>query len=125
MQKPILIAVLFLLTFFIDNSCFSQSQKLHCFAPFQGKRVFCSTEHNEKAFITIKGNQVSVVMGNRKIKGTYKRNKVLLTNDPSEILYRKNAGKYHYGTFYVIARDYLSILESENGEYAYFYELCK
>ena len=109
MKRFILIALIFFLTFFISNIGFSQIQKPHYFAPFQGKKVFCSTENNEKAFVTIKGNQVNIIIGNRKITGTYKSNKILLTNDASEIEYRKNAGKYHYGTYYVIAKDYLSI----------------
>lgn len=126
MQKLIQITILLLLGFFIANNSFSQIQKPHYFPPFQGKKVFCSTEYNEKAFVTIKGNQVNIVIGNRKITGIYKSSKILLTNDPNEIEYRKNVPtKYHYGTYYVIEKDYLSILESENGEYAYSYELCK
>ena len=95
------------------------------YAPFQGKKVFCSSNHEEKAFISIKGNQVNIVIGKRKITGIYKKNKILLTNDPDEIEYRKNASdKYHYGTYYVIEKDYFSILLAENGEYDY-YVLCK
>jgi hypothetical protein len=114
MQKLILIAILFPFTFVIGKNSFSQIQKTHYFGPFQGK-----------AFVTIVGNHVSIFIGKRKITGIYKSSKVLLTNDSDEIEYRKYAGKYHYGTYYVIAKDYLSILESENGEYAYSYELCK
>ncbi|MEP7233321.1 MAG: hypothetical protein ABI691_23885 [Ginsengibacter sp.] len=125
MKKLVLISISFLLTLFTSDSGFSQTQKSHYFAPFQGKKVFCSTDHEEKAFVTIKGNAVNVIIGKKKITGTYKSNKILLTNDPGEIEYRKTAGKYHYGTFYVIATDYVSILEPENGEYPYTYELCK
>jgi hypothetical protein len=125
MQKLILIAILFPFTFVIGKNSFSQIQKTHYFGPFQGKKVFCSTSYNEKAFVTIVGNHVSIFIGKRKITGIYKSSKVLLTNDSDEIEYRKYAGKYHYGTYYVIAKDYLSILESENGEYAYSYERCK
>ncbi len=50
---------------------------------------------------------------------------MLLTNDPDEIVYRKNTpDNYHYGTYYVIGKDYFSILLAENGEYDY-YVLCK
>ncbi len=122
MQKFILISVL---TLFINSSSFNQTLTQHYFAPFQGKKVFCSTTQNEKAFITIKGNQVNIVIGNKKITGIYKSRKILLTNDPAEIEYRKSAGKYHYGTYYVIEKNYVSILEPENGEYPYTYELCK
>ena len=125
MQKLTLIAGLFLLTFFIGDSSFSQTRKPHYLAPFQGGKVFCSTGHDEKAFVTIKGNHVNIIIANKKITGTYKSSKILLTNDPGEIEYRKNARKYHYGTYYVIAKDYVSILEPENGEYPYTYEVCK
>ncbi len=95
------------------------------YAPFQGKKVFCSTAHDEKAFVSIKGNQVNIIIGKRKITGIYKKKKILLTNDSDEIEYRKNAqDKYHYGTYYVIEKDFFSILLAENGEYDY-YVLCK
>lgn len=122
MQKFVFIITLFVLT---SRSGNAYSQKAHFFAPFQGQKIFCATEYKQKAFVTIKANQVTILIDKRKITGTYKSKKILLTNDPNEIQYRKNAGKYHYGTYYVIAKDYLSILESENGEYAHTYELCK
>jgi hypothetical protein len=122
MQKIIFSITLFV---FISISSNGYFQKPHFFAPFQGKKVFCSTEHSEKVLVSITGNQVTIVIGKRKIIGNYKSTKILLTNDPEEISYRKTAGKYHYGTYYVIQNDYLSILEPENGEYAYTYELCK
>lgn len=125
MQKLILISVFFVLILFISNKGFNQTQTQHYFAPFQGKKVFCSINQNGKVFITIKGNQVNIVIGNKKIMGTYKSRKILLTNDPAEIEYRRSAGKYHYGTYYVIDKNYVSILEPENGEYPYTYELCK
>ncbi len=125
MKILILISIFFLLTFFIEYNGFSQTQKPHYFAPFQGKKVFCSTDHAEKAFVAIKGNAVNIIIGNKKITGTYKSDKILLTNDPGEIEYRKTAAKYHYGTYYVIAKDFVSILEPENGEYPYTYEFCK
>lgn len=100
-------------------------KKPHYFAPFQGKKVFCSSEQNEKIFVTINGNAVKIIIGNKKIAGIYKSTKILLTNNPAERAYRKTAGKYHYGSYYVIAKDYVSILEPENGEYPYNYQLCK
>lgn len=119
--------ICFIITVFVltSQSGNTYSQKAHFFAPFQRQKIFCATEYKQKAFVTIKANQVTILIDKRKITSTYKSKKILLTNDPKEIQYRKNAGKYHYGTYYVIAKDYLSILESENGEYAYTYELYK
>jgi|SRR6185312_732317 len=122
MQKIIFSIALFTLISISGNA---YSQKVRFFAPFQGKKFFCSTRHSEKALVSISGNQVTIVIGKRKIIGNYKSTKILLTNDPEEIAYRKTAGKYHYGTYYVVQKDYFSILEPENGEYAYTYELCK
>ena len=122
MQKFFFIITLFVLT---SQSGNTYSQKVHFFTPFQGQKVFWATVYKQKALVNIKANQVTILIDKRKITGTYKSKKILLTNDPKEIQYRKNAGKYHYGTYYVIAKDYLRILESENGEYAYTYELCK
>ena len=122
MQKFVFIIILFML--FLQGST-AYTQTVHFFAPFQGQKIFCATEYKMKAFVTIKGNQVTILIDKRKITGTYKSKKILLTNDPKEIEYRKYAGKHHYGNFYVIDKDYLSILESENGEYAYSYQLCK
>lgn len=91
------------------------------YAPFQGKKVFCSTEYKQKVFVTINGNNVNIVIGKKKMTGIYKKSEVLLTNDPKEIEYRKNApGKYHYGSYYVIGKDYFSVLLGENGEYSYY-----
>ena len=64
-------------------------------------------------------------MGNRKITGIYKGRKTLLTNDANEIEYRKNTANNHYGTYYVVAKDYVGISEPKNGGYAYTYEVCK
>ena len=122
MQKFVFILILFVLSL---QSGTAFTQMVHFFAPFQGKKIFCATEYTEKVFVTIKGNQVTIQIEKRKITGTYKSKKILLTNDPKEIEYRKYGGKYHYGSFYVIDKEYLSILESENGEYAYSYQLCK
>ncbi len=122
MQKIVFSITLFVLISVSSNAYF---QKTNFFAPFQGENFFCSKEYSEKIVVSIKGNRVTIVIGKRKIIGNYKSSKILLTNDPEEIAYRKNAGKYHYGTYYVIGKDYLSILEPENGEYAYTYELCK
>lgn len=121
MQKFVFIISLFVLSLQNDNA---YSQTVQFFAPFQGKNTFCATGYKQKAFVTIKGNQVTILINKKKITGTYKSKKILLTNDPKEIEYRKYAGKYHYGNFYVIDKEYLSILESENGEYAYSYQLC-
>ena len=66
MKKLILISIFLLLTLLISKSGFSQTQKPHYFAPFQGKKVFCSTDHDEKAFVTIKGNQLNIIIGNKK-----------------------------------------------------------
>ena len=91
--------------------------------PFQGKKTFCSADNDAKYFVTIKGNNVVIVIGNIKITGLYKKDK-LFTNDPDEIEYRKFAPKNNYGKYYVIGIDYFSILNSENSEYRYF-TLCK
>lgn len=92
-------------------------------SPFQGKKIFCSADSDAKYLVTIKGNSVLIVIDNKKITGVYKKDK-LFTNDPEEIEYRKFAPKNNYGKFYVIATDYFSILNPENGEYRYFTE-CK
>lgn len=95
------------------------------YAPFQGKKIFCSDERKEKIVVTIKGNNVNIVTESGKISGVYKNNKVLITNDPNEAEYRRYAaGSHHYGTYYVIEVDYLSVLLGENGEYDSF-SLCK
>ena len=110
MQKFIPIAIFFLFSFFVYDTSLHNIQKVHFFAPFQGKRDFCSTERNEKIIVSIKANHVNIIIGERKISGTYKTRKILLTNDPGEIEYRKNApSKYHYGNYYVIEKDHLSI----------------
>jgi hypothetical protein len=97
--------------------------KVTIYAPFQGKKAFCAYGSKSKYFVTINGNNVVIVTGKTKITGAFKKDK-LFTNDPEEIEYRKFAGKYNYGKYYVIDTDYFSILNSENGEYRY-YTLCK
>ncbi|MEP7231635.1 MAG: hypothetical protein ABI691_15345 [Ginsengibacter sp.] len=97
--------------------------KATIYAPFQGKKAFCAYGSESKYFVAIKGNNVLIVNGKTKITGAFKKDK-LFTNDPEEIEYRKLAGKYNYGKYYVIGADYFSILNSENGEYRY-YTLCK
>jgi hypothetical protein len=91
--------------------------------PFQGKRHFCSNESNIIYDVEIKGNNVIISYGKIKIKGIFK-NRLLFTNDPDEVEYRHNAGRYNYGKYYVIGKDYFSKLNSENGEY-FYYQLCK
>jgi len=91
--------------------------------PFQGKRYFCSEESKKVYSVEIKGNNVVISYEKIKIKGLYK-NGLLFTNDPEEIEYRHNAGKYNYGKYYVIGQDYFSILNPENGEY-FYHQLCK
>jgi hypothetical protein len=68
--------------------------------------------------VEIKGNNVVISYEKIKIKGVFK-NGLLITNDPEEMEYRHNAGKYNYGKYYVIETDYFSVLNSENGEYFY------
>lgn len=97
--------------------------KITIYAPFEGKKAFCAYGSESKYIVTIKGNNVLIVTGKTKITGAFKKDK-LFTNDPQEIEYRKFAGKYNYGKYYVIGADYFSILNSENGEYRY-YTLCK
>ena len=92
-------------------------------APFQGKRTFCSAESDTKYSVTIKGNNVLIIVDNKKITGVYKKDK-LFTNDAGEIEYRKFAPKNNYGKFYVIATDFFSVLNAENSEYSYF-TVCK
>ncbi|MEO6289538.1 MAG: hypothetical protein ABIO76_06440 [Ginsengibacter sp.] len=101
----------------------TQNNKVTIYAPFQGKKAFCAYGSESKYIVTIKGNNVLIVTGKIKITGTFKKDK-LFTHDPEEIEYRKFAGKYNYGKYYVIGADYFSILNSENGEYRY-YTLCK
>jgi hypothetical protein len=91
--------------------------------PFQGKRRFCSTGSKQVYNVEIKGNDVMITYDKIKIKGVFK-NGLLFTNDPEEVEYRHNAGKYNYGKYYVIGADYFSVLNSENGEYSY-HQLCK
>ena len=91
--------------------------------PFQGKRRFCSSESRMTYDVEISGNNVVISYEKIKIKGVFK-NGLLLTNDPAEIEYRRNSGKYNYGKYYVIGADYFSVLNSENGEY-FYYHLCK
>ncbi len=91
--------------------------------PFQGKRHFCSYETSMTYDVEINGNSVIISSEKIKIKGVYK-NGFLFTNDPDEIAYTHNAGKYNYGKYYVIGTDYFSKLNAENGEY-FYYQLCK
>ncbi len=110
---------------FVDSSPIKKintQNKAAIYAPFQGKKTFCAYGSESKYIVTIKGNNVLIVTGKIKITGTFKKDK-LFTNDPEEIEYRKFAGKYNYGKYYVIGADYFSILNSENGEYRY-YTLC-
>jgi len=101
-----------------------QHQKTKIFKPpFQGKRRFCSEESNQVYIVEIKRNNVVISYEKIKIKGVYK-NGLLFTNDPEEIEYRHNAGKYNYGKYYVIGEDYFSILNPENGEY-FYHQPCK
>lgn len=92
-------------------------------APFQGKRIFCSSDSDAKYVVTIKGNNVTIVTDNNRVTGVYKKDK-LFTNDTREIEHRKFSPKYNYGSFYVIGADYFSVLNAENGEYRY-YTLCE
>lgn len=111
---------------FVDSSPVKKINTQHkviIYAPFEGKKAFCAYGSESKYLVTIKGNNVLIVTGKSKITGTFKKDK-LFTNDPEEIEYRKFAGKYNYGKYYVIGADYFSILNSENGEYRY-YTLCK
>jgi uncharacterized pyridoxamine 5'-phosphate oxidase family protein len=98
-----------------------QKQKIK--PPFQGKKFFCSSDNKEKYTVIIKGNDVTFIIEKRKITGVFKNGK-LFTNDPEEAQYRRIAGKRHYGEFYSLGADYLSILNSENGEYLY-YTICE
>ena len=98
-------------------------KKINSTSPFQGKKFFCSADSDAKFAVTIKGNNVLIVIDNKRITGVYKKDK-LFTNDPEEIAYRKFAPRNNYGKFYVIANDYFSVLNSENSEYRYF-SLCK
>ena len=92
-------------------------------SPFQSKWHFCSGESKQVCDVEIKGNNVVISYEKIKIKGVFK-NGLLFTNDPEEIEYRHNAGKYNYGKYYIIGTDYFSILNSENGEF-FYYQLCK
>ena len=101
-----------------------QHKQTKTFKPaFQGKRHFCSEGSKQVYDVEIKGNDVVISSGKIKIKGVYK-NGLLFTNDPNELEYRRNAGKYNYGKYYVIGADYFSILNAENGEY-FYHQLCK
>jgi hypothetical protein len=91
--------------------------------PFQGRRNFCSDESKQTYSVIIRGHNVTISYGKVSIKGIVK-NGLLFTNDPKEIAYRHNAGKYNYGKYYVLEPAYFSVLNSENGEYR-FYKLCK
>ena len=57
----------------------SVHKKLKTNTPFQGKKTFCSADNDAKYFVTIKGNNVVIVIGNIKITGLYKKDK-LFTN---------------------------------------------
>jgi hypothetical protein len=91
-------------------------------APFQGKKLFCSTDSKATYEVIIKGNRVVIAMDSTRITGLFKGDK-LFTNDPSEIEYRHFSHAY-FGKYYVIGTDYFSVLNPENGEYSYFM-LCK
>src|ERR1051325_6890680 len=84
---------------------------------------FCLYGSESKYMVTIRGSKVLIISDKTKIRGVYKGDK-LLTNGAGEIEYRKLAGKYNYGKYYVIGSDYFSVLNPENGEYRY-YMLCK
>jgi hypothetical protein len=91
--------------------------------PFQGKKTFCSYGSKAKYIVIVKANNVVITSGKKQYKGVFKAGK-LFTNDPEEIEYRKYAGKYNYGKFYVLGTDYFSVLNAENGEYSY-YTVCR
>ena len=91
-------------------------------APFQGKKMFCSADSKAKYIITITNDSVLVAIDHIKIRGVFKKGK-LLTNDPREVEYRRFSHAYD-GKYFVIGTDSFSILNSENGEYSY-YTLCK
>ena len=97
-------------------------KKLKATVPFQGKRMFCSTDSKARYAITITHDSVFIASDRIKIKGVFKKNK-LFTNDPREIEYSRFSHA-HEGKYFVIGTDYFSILNSENGEYSY-YTLCK
>ena len=135
MKKDFALLLIFIVCFDVSKSAdmnYSDSiqakhksnvqKTIYLTSPFQGKRIFCSADSDAKFAITIKGNNVLIVIDNKRITGVYKKDK-LFTNDPEEIQYRKSAPKNNYGKFYVIATDYFSVLNTENSEYQYF-RLC-
>lgn len=126
-MKKLMLILLFTCTFtftFAQHNKIVQDQKTNTFKPpFQGERRFCSNESNMTYDVKIAGNNVIISYEKIKIKGVFK-NGLLFTNDPKEIEYRHNAGKYNYGKYYVIGTDYFSVLNSENGEY-FYHQLCK
>lgn len=110
---------------FAQHNKIIQHQKTRIIKPpFQGKRLFCSSEIKMTYDVEISGNNVVISYEGIKVKGVFKRNGLLLTNDPEEIEYRRNSGKINYGKYYVIGANYFSVLNSENGEY-FYYQLCK
>ncbi len=127
MKKAILLLLLFSCHYafvFAQHNKTSQHQKTKIFKPpFQGKRHFCSAERKMTYDVEIKGNNVVISYEKIKITGVFK-NGLLITNDPEEIKYRHNAGKYNYGKYYVIGTNYFSVLNPENGEY-FYHQLCK
>ena len=136
MKKDFILFLIFIACFNISKSAainYSDSipikhkiniqKKINSTSPFQGKKIFCSADSDAKFAVTIKGNNVLIIIDNKRITGVYKKDK-LFTNDPEEIEYRKFAPKNNYGKFYVISNDYFSVLNSENSEYRYF-SLCK
>ncbi len=127
-MKKLMLLLLFLTcncTFaFAQHNKIVRHQKTKTFkTPFQGERRFCSGESSTTYDVKISGNNVIISYEKIKIKGIFK-NGLLFTNDPQEIEYRRNAGKYNYGKYYVIGADYFSVLNPENGEY-FYHQLCK
>lgn len=108
-----------------DTTPFSKTinRGLRFAAPFQGVRTFCPFDHGSKVVITIHGNNALIISDKKRVKGVFKKDK-FFSNDPDEIAYRRVAGEYNYGKYYVIDTSYFSILNVENGEYSY-YKLCE
>ena len=127
-KTKLIICIISMLCFHTSNSI-SQThttKKINFQTPFQGTKYYCTPDNNQTFQITITKNQVAITLPTYKtfpehtFKGTIK-NGIVLTNDPDEVAYRKGAGKYKYGKYYLIENDTFGTLNGENGDYSWFY----
>ncbi len=91
-------------------------------APFQGTKEFCEFYQRSKYLVTIKSNIVKIFFiennDTTRVNGKIINGK-LYTDDAEEKNNKSLAGKY-----YLLTKDMIRILNTENGDYGE-YDVCK